>query len=676
MAFPNRSGRASLPPLAAGLLAALVSAHAAAAPPDLSGTVPIFEERFADGLSRFDGRRGLWSTLGRRQVLMTNAAETVFLDRGVMPPGIDAELPPLHVVTEDGLSLRTVPLSEDARAAVGDYLRRSGQGGRADKVRFATAQITTAETWAQTYGWFEIEARIPRGRGRWPAFWLTFAGRGWPPEIDIFEAYGAGIAQPTPKDATFNTAVIFDAFDETGAAVHDTDLVNRFDPDPVARIPRAKTRGDRDVFTLSRQHDAPGIYDAFHVWAALWTPEEIVFFFGPDRAGLREIYRMPTPADVRAPMHVIANDQFTARGGWWPADRAIEAVLAPENDFAIRSITLRALRPALVLDMARGDAPFDPRDSVIRDTGGDDIIAPGAGFDLVELSGGADEIRIARGRENKIIAGFGPDDRLVLDGFPFASAEDALSRLTQVGPDLWLTAPADPFWPQTVILRDTAAADLTPDQVRPRWPVGTDIRAARADLSDAPERDGDRDGVVTAQPIGSRFKDDGRGMRFAGGPGPDRYIIANPETVILEPADGGVDELIAWGAHALPLHVERGVLRGGGGALTGSRGDDRLEAEGRRLTLSGGAGDDLYVIAPDARAVTISIAEGAGHDVLRGWGDGHRLELAAALVAEGLARVEPAPEGARLVFSPMQSLTLEGASVAEAKAALEAATLQ
>ena len=40
---------------------------------------------------------------------MTNAAETVFLDRGVLPPEIDAELPPLHVVTEDGLSLRTIP---------------------------------------------------------------------------------------------------------------------------------------------------------------------------------------------------------------------------------------------------------------------------------------------------------------------------------------------------------------------------------------------------------------------------------------------------------------------------------------------------------------------------------------------------------------------------------------
>lgn len=38
------------------------------------------------------------------------------------------------------------------------------------------------------YGYFEIEAKLPIGDNLWPAFWM-WAESGWPPEIDIFEAY-------------------------------------------------------------------------------------------------------------------------------------------------------------------------------------------------------------------------------------------------------------------------------------------------------------------------------------------------------------------------------------------------------------------------------------------------------------------------------------------------------
>lgn len=38
------------------------------------------------------------------------------------------------------------------------------------------------------YGTFEIYAKLPKGRGLWPAFWL-YDHNDWPPEIDIFEGY-------------------------------------------------------------------------------------------------------------------------------------------------------------------------------------------------------------------------------------------------------------------------------------------------------------------------------------------------------------------------------------------------------------------------------------------------------------------------------------------------------
>jgi beta-glucanase (GH16 family) len=45
-----------------------------------------------------------------------------------------------------------------------------------------------------TYGYFEIEAKLPVGKGTWPAFWLLNhdASGNHRPEIDILEAYAGG----------------------------------------------------------------------------------------------------------------------------------------------------------------------------------------------------------------------------------------------------------------------------------------------------------------------------------------------------------------------------------------------------------------------------------------------------------------------------------------------------
>lgn len=432
---------------------------------DLSDLIVILEERFEDGLRRYDGQRGVWSTLPRHGQLMTNAAETVFLDRGVLPVESDGLLPDLHVATPEGLSLRTARLPEAVLPAVYERMTETGQGDRAKDIRFATSQINTSATWAQTYGYFEIRARLPRGKGRWPAFWMTFAGPGWPPEIDVFEAYGEGILSPTPKDGLFKTAVIFDAYDEKGEQTHSVDLQNPYDPD--GPDPEAKPRGKRNIYIFGQEHRDHGadIYDSLHTYAVEWGPQEIVFYFGKTRADLREIYRVPTPEDAHVPMYVIANDQFTARGGWWsPREDALDAVLDPANDFFIQSITIAALKPSVTAEMVRGDRPTTPHSSAITDTPGDDTIAPGAGFDVITLTGGADQILLHRGRESNVISGFSEDDRLILKGYRFADADDVLARLTQVGDDVWLSAITAPFWPQTVIFRDTTVAAFSPEQ--------------------------------------------------------------------------------------------------------------------------------------------------------------------------------------------------------------------
>ncbi|MCB9496670.1 MAG: family 16 glycosylhydrolase [Fibrobacteria bacterium] len=55
---------------------------------------------------------------------------------------------------------------------------------------YTSGMATTRGKWSQQYGYFEIRARVPSGRGLWPAFWGLPTNGDWPPEIDVLELLG------------------------------------------------------------------------------------------------------------------------------------------------------------------------------------------------------------------------------------------------------------------------------------------------------------------------------------------------------------------------------------------------------------------------------------------------------------------------------------------------------
>lgn len=73
---------------------------------------------------------------------------------------------------------------------------------------WASALISTRGRFAQAYGRFEIRAKLPQGRGLWPAFWLLpeRTGHG-PPEIDVMEAWTNPPGTGSPDARSVSTSV-------------------------------------------------------------------------------------------------------------------------------------------------------------------------------------------------------------------------------------------------------------------------------------------------------------------------------------------------------------------------------------------------------------------------------------------------------------------------------------
>jgi hypothetical protein len=127
------------------------------------------------------------------------------------------------------------------------------------------------------YGFAEARAKLPAGRGFWPAFWFLPASGAWPPEIDVMEWQGA---QPHRDYMT----------------VHFSDKHSKND-------------------SLQGIYDGPNLSQAYHVYAIDWEPNALTWYVdGVDRLSVTakqiEARGGRLPSD---PMYVLVN---LAVGGW------------------------------------------------------------------------------------------------------------------------------------------------------------------------------------------------------------------------------------------------------------------------------------------------------------------------------------------------------------------------
>ncbi len=158
---------------------------------------------------------------------------------------------------------------------------------------YTSASITTLGKAEWTYGRIEVKAKVPSGKGVWPAIWMLGTNRaktGWPKcgEIDIMEFVG--------KDPGHVFATVHYA-------------------DTVARKTKQKQGSKIDV-------NAP--FNDFHIYAVEWDSTQIKFYYDEKAYYTFSVDEAGTKADnpFRKPFYLLLN---LALGGEWggPIDDSI-----------------------------------------------------------------------------------------------------------------------------------------------------------------------------------------------------------------------------------------------------------------------------------------------------------------------------------------------------------------
>ncbi len=124
--------------------------------------------------------------------------------------------------------------------------------------KFFNRTIDTDGKYYQTYGFFEIEAKLSIGKGTWPAFWLFNHIGTRRPEIDIMEAYAGGGPASGWSDANF----------------HPTAYA------PTVWIDAGRLAGTKTILTSD-------LSAAFHKYAVKWEANKQTFYFDG-----REVYSL------------------------------------------------------------------------------------------------------------------------------------------------------------------------------------------------------------------------------------------------------------------------------------------------------------------------------------------------------------------------------------------------
>lgn len=165
------------------------------------------------------------------------------------------------------------------------------------KAAYSSASITTEGIASWEYGKIEVKAKLPKGRGMWPAIWMlgdNIKQVGWPEcgEIDIMENVG-------------------------------------FEPDKIFGTVHTKAYNHMLNTQVGKSITVKDVYDEFHVYSVIWTPNKIEILVD-DKIYMTFANENKTTAEwpFNQSFHLKLN---VAVGGAWGGQKGIDDSIFPQR---------------------------------------------------------------------------------------------------------------------------------------------------------------------------------------------------------------------------------------------------------------------------------------------------------------------------------------------------------
>jgi len=213
-------------------------------PLDYSQLHMTFDDEF-NSLSLWNGTSGTWRTTTLEVAPNSGNGELEwYIDSNYAPT---ASVKP-WTVNNGVLSITAAPASPSIQPLIDNYQYTSGN-------------LTTHDSFVQTYGVYEINAKVPAGQGLWVDFWLLPENGSWPPELDVMEINDGN---PTSLNTGIHT-------DSTG-----------------------------QITAIGTGTPIPNAATGFHTYTVDWEPNTITWYFDGN-----EVFQTATPADMHQPMYML-----------------------------------------------------------------------------------------------------------------------------------------------------------------------------------------------------------------------------------------------------------------------------------------------------------------------------------------------------------------------------------
>ncbi|HEX6559943.1 MAG TPA: glycoside hydrolase family 16 protein [Longimicrobiales bacterium] len=190
------------------------------------------------------------------------------------------------------------------------WLRLRSRVRRYGGMHYTSGRVSTDGKFAPTYGRFEIRARLPGGKGLWPAHWLYPQNRDWAMEQLMARAVAEGNERAIPEARPWYSEI--DIMEFLG-----------HEPNVVYGTLHYHTFGGEKKSSSGTWRGSVDYTKDFHVFALDWQPDSLRWYVDD------QLIHATVNGIPHTPHYIILN---TAVGGAWPGNPDATTVFPQFHD--------------------------------------------------------------------------------------------------------------------------------------------------------------------------------------------------------------------------------------------------------------------------------------------------------------------------------------------------------